>query len=224
MCQLITSWRKNEEIIIIFKNNSLFCNFFSLYPLTNYLTIPIYGSSTSRGLKLMLSSKGKKMKFRNEKGNLIEKDLFLEESSNPEHIIYTLNRKETEGYPSLYEFYMKEEDFTEFEFATKYFESFQHWKCITQRVFMVPHIAQWREELELKIKARNLKSLINKAETDSTVAKFLLGNKWVEDAQSKVPVTNLRGRPSKEEIKSHLYLISAQEKQIDQDLERIKKA
>lgn len=134
--------------------------------------------------------------------------------------MYSLAREDN-TVPSLYILYMVEEDFTEFEFATKYFESFQHWKKICDLTFMAAHIAEWREELELKIKARNLKSLINKATTDSNVAKFLLGNKWVEDS-GQHKGTNLRGRPSKDEIKSHLTLISSQEKQIDDDYKRIK--
>lgn len=114
------------------------------------------------------------------------------------------------------------EDFTEFEFASKYFESYQHWKELCTKAFFTVHIAAWREELELKIKARNLKSLINKAENDSNVAKYLLSNKWVEQAQEKNPVKNLRGRPSKEEIKGHLKLITMEENQINNDYERIK--
>lgn len=167
-----------------------------------------------RGLKLM-------SKFRNEHNRSIERDLFEDISLRPEHIIYTLSRNDTK-YPSLYLLYIQEEDLTEFEFATKYFESYQHWKSITQKFWMAQHIAEWREELELKIKARNLKSLINKAESDSSVAKYLLDNKWIEDAQNNNQGTNLRGRPSKQEIKNHLRLITEQEKMIEDDIERMK--
>jgi len=147
--------------------------------------------------------------------------LFLEIAETDEHVRYTLLREDVDGYPSLYKRYMEMEDFTEFEFANLYFESFQHWKRLCQTAWFAPYIAEWREELELQVKARNLKSLIRKAENDSNVAKYLLNNKWVEDAQSKNEVVNLRGRPSKEEIKNHLRLVTAEQKKINEDLERI---
>lgn len=161
-------------------------------------------------------------KFRTNRNRLITRDLFLEHSIHKDLVLYTLMRKETNGFLSLYQLYMAEEDFTEFEFAIKYFESYQHWKTICNLAWFTPHIAEWREELELKVKARNLKSLINKADSDANVAKYLLNNKWVEQAQEANPVTNLRGRPSKEEIKSHLTLIVNEEKEINDHYERIK--
>jgi hypothetical protein len=165
----------------------------------------------------------KKRIFRNGTNQYLQKDLFEETSSKPELVLYCLARENTE-YPSLYRFYMSMEDFTEFEFASKYFESFQHWKEISNSAWFAPYIAEWREELELKIKARNLKSLIEKAEVDVSVAKFLLGKKWVDDAQIRNPGVNLRGRPSKEEIKGHLRLITMEERKIEEDIERMKKS
>lgn len=161
------------------------------------------------------------MKFRNNKNRLYTKSLFKETSEEPEQILYTLTREDGE-YPSLYKLYMAEEDLYEFNFAVKYFESFRHWKSICQSAWMTVHIAEWREELELKIKAKSLKSLIDKADKDPSVAKYLLQNKWVEKAQENNPVTNLRGRPSKEEVRSHLKLIVNEEKRINEDYERIK--
>lgn len=160
------------------------------------------------------------MKFRNKQNVYYGKDLFEEFSIKPELILYTLGREDTE-YPSLYRLYMELEDFTEFDFANKYFESFQHWKHVSNISCIIPYVAEWREELELKIKARNLKSLIRKAEQDSNVAKYLLGNKWVEEAQKNNPGVNLRGRPSKEDIRAHLRLITMDHEEAKKDLERI---
>ena len=160
-------------------------------------------------------------KFRGVTNKYYTVQLFLEESPETETVLYTLQRQDVDEYPSLYRLYMEMEDFTEFEFASKYFESFQHWKHICKTSWFSPHIAEWREELELKVKARNLKSLIDKAESDASVAKYLLNNKWVDNAQQHNPVTNLRGRPSKEEIKSHLRLVTAEQKKINEDIERI---
>ena len=159
-------------------------------------------------------------KFRTKTNRLITKDLFLEVSDQAELVLYSLGREHLD-VPSLYKLYMAEEDFTEFEFATKYFESFQHWKRLCEMNFFIPYISEWKEELELKIRARFLKNLIGKGENDANVAKYLLNGKWIEDAQKSNQVTNLRGRPSKQEIRNHLTLISSQEKQIEEDYKRI---
>ena len=161
------------------------------------------------------------MKFRDKRNRLLTKALFKETSENPELVLYSLTREHGK-YPSLQLLYMELEDLYEYEFATTYFESYRHWKTIAQSAWMHPYISEWREELELKIKAKSLKSLIDKADKDPSVAKYLLQNKWVEQAQQSNPVTNLRGRPSKEEIKNHLTLIVNEEKKINEDYERIK--
>ncbi|MBD3262653.1 MAG: hypothetical protein GF334_13450 [Candidatus Altiarchaeales archaeon] len=163
-------------------------------------------------------------KFRNNNGQLLTMTLLLELSRDKDRALYSISREGVEGYPNLFQAYMEMEDFTEYEFATRFFESYQHWKRICKQDYFAPIISEWREELELKVKARNLKSLINKAESDSGVAKYLLGNSWVDKAQEKNKVPNLRGRPSKEEIKKHLTLITNENKQIDDDYERIKQS
>ncbi len=161
------------------------------------------------------------MKFKTNNGSYIQKDLFEETSNKPELVLYCLAR--THGkYPSLFQLYMEMDDLTEYEFAIKYFESYAHWKEISNSTWFSPYIGQWREELELKIKARNLRSLIQKAEQDSNVAKFLLGKKWVDDVTAHNPGINLRGRPSKEEIKNHLRLIASNEQKVLDDIERMK--
>lgn len=160
--------------------------------------------------------------FRDINNKLIMKNLFLEVSDNPDQVIYTLSREDIEDTKSLYKLFMAEEDFTEFRFSSKYFESFQHWKKLTKMNFLIVHLGDWREELELSVRAKSLGSLIKKAETDPSIAKYLLTSKWVEAAQQNVQITNLRGRPSKEEIRQHLTVISNEEKQIQNDYERIK--
>lgn len=162
-----------------------------------------------------------KTNFRNKNNTLITKNLFKEISTNPEKVVYSLEREDSD-YPSLYKLYLKLEDLTEFEFANKYFESYEHWKIICQTDWFHSYIAGWREELELKIRAKALTSLINRMEGDPITAKYLLDKNWVEKLHEKNPVVNLRGRPSKQDIKNHLTLIT-NEKILDQEnYERIK--
>jgi hypothetical protein len=134
-------------------------------------------------------------------------NLFRELSTNSDQVLYTLERGDNE-YPSIYRLYMETEDLTEFEFANKYFDSFAHWKRICQSPSFIPYISQWREELELKIRARALSSLIKKSKDDSSIAKYLLDKNWVDKLHTTNPVTNLRGRPSKNDIRDHLTLIT----------------
>lgn len=172
-------------------------------------------------------------KFRSTNNQLIVRNLFYEVARDrygnfpePNTVLYTLGREDiTEDdklYPSLYKLYMEEGDLTEYMFATKYFDSFQHWKKICATTWMHPLIGEWREELELKIRAAALGSLIKRSEQSTEIAKYLLNNDWVTKLHEKNPVNNLRGRPSKEEIKGHLTVITNNKLREQQDYERIK--
>jgi hypothetical protein len=117
---------------------------------------------------------------------------------------------------------MEVADITEFEFANKFFESYQHWKKICETTWMQPVLAEWREELELSIRSMALNFLIEKSSSTVDVAKYLLNNNWVEKLHEGNAIVNLRGRPSKQDIKNHLTLITNQSLQEQQDYERIK--
>lgn len=159
--------------------------------------------------------------FRNKSNTIITRGLFEEESTNPDQVVYCLAREDTK-YKSLYKLYMAEADLTEYKFANKYFESFQHWKAICKTAWMHPHIGEWREELELSIRANALSSLISRSETSTEIAKYLLNNNWIDKIHEKNPVVNLRGRPSKEEIRNHLTLVASNQLDEQKDYERIK--
>lgn len=159
-------------------------------------------------------------KFRDTKNRLYTSALFKEVSAKPELILYSLAREDNE-YPSLYKLYMEMGDLVEYDFATKYFESFQHWKQICGLEWFCTHIGDWREELELRFRAIALKSLINRSDTSIEVAKYLLNNNWVAKLHEANPLVNNRGRPSKSEIKGHLQLITNNQIQEQKDYERI---
>jgi hypothetical protein len=162
-----------------------------------------------------------KSKFRTERNQLITGGLFKEEATSMDNVLYSLAREDND-YPSLYLLYMNEADLTEFSFAKKYFESFQHWKKICSTNWMHVHIVEWREELELMIRAKALQSLLLKSEQSTEVAKYLLNNNWVSKMHDANPVVNLRGRPTKQEIKNHLTLVTNEALRSKDDYERIK--
>jgi len=161
------------------------------------------------------------MKFRNKANQLICKNLFQELSSNKDQVIYTLAREDNK-YPSIYKLYIESADLVEYNFATKYFENFQHWKKICQLPVFQAYISEWREELELLIRSKALSSLIKRSEQSTEIAKYLLNNNWVSKLHENNPAVNLRGRPSKQEIKNHLTLISNNALKEQDDYERIK--
>ena len=161
------------------------------------------------------------MKFRNNKNQLITKNLFEELSANEDEIVYSLAREDGK-FPSLYKLYMEAADLIEFDFAVKYFENYQHWKKLCQTAYFSPYIAEWRVELELMIRSKALGSLIKKSDSSTEIAKYLLNNNWVDKLHNNNPTVNLRGRPSKEEIKGNLVLITNNAMKEQKDYERIR--
>ena len=64
-------------------------------------------------------------------GRPLTQSLFLE-LGYTEHSVYTLKEQDYaykgKNYPSLKRLYLKEEDVTEYEFATKHLLGWQHWR------------------------------------------------------------------------------------------------
>lgn len=141
--------------------------------------------------------------FRNATGQLILQSLFIEYKYSREYALYTLDTQDKVSggvtYPSLYKLYMAMSDVTEYHFANKFFESYQHWDMLCKEDFFKKHIFQWRKELELKIKSEALKEIIDQASSENPnkrmeAAKYLYEKVFVGDKTTK-------GRPSKAEIK-----------------------
>lgn len=163
--------------------------------------------------------------WRNSRGAYRTSDLFYEMNTSEYPSYYTIktNDHTVDGvtYPSLKRLYLEEEDITEFDFANKYFDGFEHWERFANSPRTKPYVDQWRKELVLKIKARCLKGIIHDAVKDNKYEanKFLITNGWVDkDTEGK----KVRGRPSKEEIKQELYRQAEVEKELEEDLNRIR--
>lgn len=158
-------------------------------------------------------------------GKLRTSDLFIEMNQSEYPAYYTTANQDrtVDGvvYPSLKRLYLEEEDITEFDFATKYLESYEHWEQFVNSTRLKDMIDQWRKELVLKIKSRSLKGIIRDAvrENKYEANKFLITNGWIDkDAEGK----KVRGRPSKEEIKQEINRQASIEKELEEDLKRIK--
>lgn len=139
-------------------------------------------------------------KFRDTNGRRLYKKLFFETTLGGEDkrkVLYTLKDQDHEGFPSLYRLYMAEADPTEYIFATKYFDSYDHWKNLSGRPWFKEIVARWREELDVKIRAEALKRIIGESKSASknafTANKYLLEKGWIHEG---------KGRPSKEQIQA----------------------
>jgi hypothetical protein len=135
-----------------------------------------------------------KSKMIDSTGRYLTQGLFYEIEYDHTFAQYTLasNDKEVGGrkYPSIKRLYLEMEDVTEYEFAQTYFVDYPHWQKICNNSQLRKEIDKWRVELELKLRARALRSLVGQAEKGNfNAAKYIAGKEW----ESK------RGRPSKEE-------------------------
>ena len=143
-------------------------------------------------------------KFRNKQGVLYTRALFLEQQdimSEDNAILYTLKNHDHRGYPSLKRLYLQEEDPTEYRFACRYFDSWDHWLKLLEAPWFKPYISAWRQELELKLRAEGLSRILAEARDDKSKGalranEFLVNKGWQEKAE--------KGRPSKEEKARHL--------------------
>lgn len=128
-------------------------------------------------------------------GAPITQSLFLELGYS-DYAIYTIKDEDYEHkgkvYPSIKRLYIEMEDIGEYDFATTYFLSWNHWMRICENKQFTPTVTAWREELEIKLRSRAIKTVIAKTQSESGIN----AAKWVaERGWSKASV----GRPSRQE-------------------------
>ena len=124
-------------------------------------------------------------------------------------------------YPSLYRLYMEMEDLTEYEFANKYLDGWEHWEMLNACEWFKPYVERWRKELTLKVQARALKALRAEAQSSSknsfVANKFLVDRGWVDKSEK----SHGRGRPSKDEVKKAADAIALHDKRLEEDMQRL---
>lgn len=162
--------------------------------------------------------------FKNDTGGWIIKPLFFE-YDNAEHLFSSYTLKEQDHtfngvtYPSLRRLYVETEDPTEYLFSVTYLGGLTHWKRICQAPWFKDHLKEWREELELKLRAQALLRIKTKAVSqgkDSLQAdKLLLSGGW------KTEEEKTRGRPSKQKILEEAERLFETKSVHDEDFERL---
>lgn len=154
------------------------------------------------------------------------KGLFYETTIPEERVVFgtkwTLKEQDLvvgeKVYTSMKRIYLEMEDVTEYDFAIATLGSFKHWERLLESPMVRKHIDQWRKELNLKLKARAMKSIIKAATEDEKLSfqamKYLADNEYLDKAGK-------RGRPSKEEVKAELKKEVEVSKTFRDDAERI---
>lgn len=122
-------------------------------------------------------------------------------------------------YPSLKKIYMSYDHVPgyEYEFAMDVFNSWNHWDKLasTSTSDLKNMIKGWREELEIKLKAQAIKSLISTSRMDD--AKGFNAAKYLAD-KGYAPQ---RGRPSKEEVEKEKRIQAGVSKDLEEDMKRL---
>lgn len=159
-----------------------------------------------------------KEKLKNSMGNRLLRGLFYEQADKKETAVYTLKDRDHKGYPSLYRLYMEADDLTEYEFAVKHLDGWQHWKILSNSAWFKPYVKRWREELETRTKGKALARIIAESGSKSRSAAGL--NKWLVEGGWKDKPT--KGRPSKAEVKKAAKEEAENAFQIKQDYKLLK--
>lgn len=161
----------------------------------------------------------KKEQLQDTMGRPLTQSLFLELGYS-EYSVYTLKEYDYhykgKNYPSLKLLYLKEEDVTEYEFATRHLLGWQHWKRLCENKQVRKHIDEWREELELKIRAqaiRDMQGLCASENGNFSAAKFLADRGW----EKRAP-----GRPSKQDKEREDRLADRLSDEFSADIIRLK--
>lgn len=162
--------------------------------------------------------------FKNANGVYLTRQLFLENQlpDGPKPV-YTLkgydHQYRGQLYPSLRRLFVESDDPTEYSFAITHLDGWEHWKAICSQTWFAPYLADWREELEIKIKSRALQKIqtaANSATKDSLQAnKVLLAGGWLEKPSASV------GRPTKEKIKREAEKLFDEKNVFDDDFKRV---
>lgn len=122
-------------------------------------------------------------------------------------------------YPSLKQIYMSYDHIPnfEYEFALDVFNSWDHWVKLAHETIpaIKDEIKAWREELDIKIKAKTLKAMII-ASMDND-AKGVNAAKYLAEKGYLAK----RGRPSKEEVERERKIQAGVNKELETDMERI---
>lgn len=162
-------------------------------------------------------------KYRNDRGVRLLKGLFWEVALDHSKCLYTLRRDDREvtlddgtqvTIPSIRRLYLDCMDPTEYDFANKYFEDFEHWELVANSPFLAEHVASWRKELKIRIKSEAYKQIAQEAFMGGRNS--FQANKYLYEGSTPAKATKAE-RQAQDEIES----LASDDKQLTADLVRL---
>lgn len=155
------------------------------------------------------------MELKDAQGRYKTRSLFVETidakvRENGYEPIFTLRAQDLEdGTKSLKKIYLDMMDPSEMLFAEEVFGTYEHWQKLTECTWFIPHLEQWRKELELKLIGLGVQQLQKQAKMGNVnAAKALMDRKWKSDKKAV-------GRPRKAQT------VENSEEDFSSDAERI---
>lgn len=141
------------------------------------------------GIKGTSASGESKDKYKDSKGRWRTVSLFWELRNNTtstEDPLFTLaeTHRIIDGvtYQSLKQLYLETEDTTEYLFVTEVLgTSWRHWKKLIENKIITEHVLEWREELEIKLRAKGIRQTVELAESGNySASKLLIDRGWLD--------------------------------------------
>lgn len=125
-------------------------------------------------------------KFKNSRGMYLTTSMFIEHNYDYSLAVYSWGDRDFKNskgsFPSLKRLYLEMGDVTEYDFANTYLDGWRHWKTLLESPGCRKHIDEWREELELKLRAQGLRQMIDMAQNEDKpsfqAAKYLADKEW----------------------------------------------
>jgi hypothetical protein len=164
-------------------------------------------------------------KFKNGSGAHLLKPIFYElDNAEKTFAVYTLKDYDhtVDGvtYPSLRRLYVELADPTEYTFALTYLDGWSHWKKLCEANWFKEHLREWREELEVKLRAAALLKIRETAAADKKESfqaqKFIVQGGW-KSPEEKEKV----GRPSQAKIVEEAEKLFKERSVHDEDFDRL---
>jgi hypothetical protein len=158
-----------------------------------------------------------KSKFVDTMGRPLTQALFLE-IGYTDYAVYTLKEQDHKykghTYPSLKRLYLEMCDPVEFDFATEHLNGYRHWLRICENKALASHVAEWREELELKLRSQAMAQMLDMSEDSFQAVKWLADKGWEKRGA---------GRPATKEKEMQEALTKKVETDYSADIVRLKR-
>ena len=177
---------------------------------------------TIQELKQIIAAYKEKYSMRDVMNNFLTVSLFWE-TRNPKNEkkyppLFTIKNiehvvKDVE-YVSLKRVYMSYDHMPgmEYEFAMDVFGDWQQWQEIAEKSALKDLVAEWRSEVDIRVRAQALKTLLLQSKENIAASRAILAN---EHKEAK------RGRPSKDEVARERKIAAGVRENLDADLARL---